>query len=88
MHIKHMFDRKKLIIIILRDIFLCLPPYNSNFRYFETKSLVPRTSNLRDSTIFSDVIFHRAIKSKAATTCMPQGDMSLLRTRILVLHAG
>ena len=26
-------------------IFLCLPPYNSNFRYFEKKSLVPRTLN-------------------------------------------
>ena len=28
-----------------------LPPHNSNFRYFEIKSLVLRTSNLRDSTI-------------------------------------
>ena len=36
LHTKHMFDRKKLIIIILGGyIFLCLPPYNSNFRLFE-----------------------------------------------------
>ena len=26
-------------------IFLCLPPYNLNFRYFEIKYLVPRTSS-------------------------------------------
>ena len=26
-------------------------PYNSNFRYFEIKSLVPRTSNLQDFTV-------------------------------------
>ena len=44
----------KLIIIILGGvgggvyIFLCLLPYNSNFPYFEIKSLVPRTSNLQD----------------------------------------
>ena len=28
-----------------------LPSYYSNFRYFEIKPLVPRTSNLRDLTI-------------------------------------
>ena len=32
-------------------LFVCLPPYNSNFRYFEIKSLVLRTSNLIDSTV-------------------------------------
>ena len=31
-HTNHMFDRKKLIIIIFWGyIFLCLPPYNTNF---------------------------------------------------------
>ena len=33
-------------------MFACLPPYNSNFRYFEIKSLVPRTLNLPDSIVF------------------------------------
>ena len=50
-----MFDRKKLIIIILGGYricyFNCLPPYHSNFRYFEIKSLVSRTTNLRDSSV-------------------------------------
>ena len=32
-------------------IFLSLPPYNSNFRYFKRKSLVPRTLNLRYATV-------------------------------------
>ena len=32
-------------------IFLCLPPFNSNFPYFKRKFLVPRTSNLPDSTV-------------------------------------
>ena len=32
-------------------VFLCLPPYNSNFQYFEIKSLVPRTSNLQESAV-------------------------------------
>ena len=31
---------------------LCLPSYNSNFRYFKIKSLVPRTLNLRYLTVF------------------------------------
>ena len=34
-------------------IFLCLPPYNMNFRYFDIKSLVPRALNSQDSTVFS-----------------------------------
>ena len=47
-----MFDREKndnLLGVIY--IFLCVPPYNSNFRYFKIKPPVPRTSNLRDSTV-------------------------------------
>ena len=32
-------------------IFLCLLPYNSNFQYSEIKSVVPRISNLRNSTV-------------------------------------
>ena len=28
-----------------------IPPVNSNFRYYDIKSLGPRTSNLRDSTV-------------------------------------
>ena len=31
--------------------FLCLFPYNSNFRCFKIKPLVYRTSNQRDSTV-------------------------------------
>ena len=27
------------------------PPYNSNFRYFEKQSLVPKTSNLGGSAV-------------------------------------
>ena len=49
---KHMLTGKKLIIIIFRSyIFLCLPLYNSNFRYLEIKSLVPRTLNLWGPTV-------------------------------------
>ena len=45
-HTKPMFDREKLIIIIFGGyIFSCPTPYNLKFRYFETKSLVPRTLN-------------------------------------------
>ena len=45
-HPKHMFDRKKLkIIIVLGYIFLCLPPYNLNIRYLGIKSPVPKTSD-------------------------------------------
>ena len=46
-----MFDRKNLIIFICGGghLFLYLSPYNSNFRYFEIKSLVPRTLNLQGS---------------------------------------
>ena len=52
-HQKHMFDRKKncCLSFLVGYILLCLIPYNSNFQYFEIKPLVPRTSNLRDSTI-------------------------------------
>ena len=58
-HTKHMFDWKKLIIIFFffggggggGDIFLCIPAYNTNFRYFKVKSLAIRTSNLRVSTV-------------------------------------
>ena len=39
------------IIINFGDnIFLCLPPYNSNFQFFEIRPLV--YSNLRDSTVY------------------------------------
>ena len=47
---------KKLIIIFLEGgggggIFFCLlPPFDLHFGFFKIKSLVPRTSNLRDST--------------------------------------
>ena len=53
MHTKHMFDRKTTDNnhICGGYIFLCLPLFNSNFRYFEIKPLVPRTSNLRDATV-------------------------------------
>ena len=54
-HTKDMFDREKTTdnnhfggAIIM---FLCLPPYNLNFRYFEIKSIVPRTLTLQDSSI-------------------------------------
>ena len=30
---------------------VCLPPFNLSFLFFEIKPLVPRTSNLRDSTV-------------------------------------
>ena len=39
-------------------IFLCLLPFNSNFEYFEIKSLVPRNSNLRDSTVVARNCIH------------------------------
>ena len=48
-HPKHMFDREKLIIIIVGGcIFLCLhvPPCNTYFRVFKIKPLVLWTSNL------------------------------------------
>ena len=53
-----MFDSEKLMIIICVCVggggvlFLCLPPYNSNFQYFEIKSLVPRTSDLRIFAVY------------------------------------
>ena len=34
-----MFDRKTMIIIFWGYTFLYLPPYNSNFRYFEIQGL-------------------------------------------------
>ena len=37
---------------LVRGRVTSLPPYNSNFQYFEIKSLVPRTSDLRDSTVY------------------------------------
>ena len=53
MHPKHMFDRNKLIIIIFWGvIYLCLLPDNSNFQYFEIKSILHRNSNLLDFTVF------------------------------------
>ena len=39
-----------LCFIFYGGVFLCLPPYISNHQSFETKPLVPRSSNLRDST--------------------------------------
>ena len=53
---KRMFDRKTLTIIVFFFVFflvcffgwgyiLCLPAYSSKFQFFETKPLVPRTSN-------------------------------------------
>ena len=54
-----MYDgEKNTYIIIFRVVYLiCLPPFNSNFRYFEIKSLVPRISNFRDPvTIFDCMI--------------------------------
>ena len=47
---------KKHVIIYGINTFLCLLPYNSNFRYFETKPLVRKTLNLRDSAV-SCIIF-------------------------------
>ena len=56
-----MFDREKNDNFIWGGrggiyFLLCLPPYNSDFQYFEIKPLVPRTSNLRDSTVIIFVI--------------------------------
>ena len=45
----------KLIIIFGGYKFVCLPPYISNFRYFEIKSPVLRTSNFRDSTVHNHI---------------------------------
>ena len=42
-------------------LFLCLPPFNSNFRYFEIKYLLPGTSNLRDSVVICLWLFYRAV---------------------------
>ena len=47
-------------------IYLCFPPFHSNFRYFEIKFLVPRTSNFRDSTV-SYVKRFRALNLKKNT---------------------
>ena len=56
------FDRETPIIIILWGLLLfCIPQYNSNVRYFEIKSLVPRTSNLRDSIVTVYIV--RIVKS-------------------------
>ena len=48
-HTKHMFDREKTDDNLFGG--LCLPLYYSTLRYFEIKYLVPRTSNLRVSTV-------------------------------------
>ena len=51
-HTKHLFDREKLKLTIVSGlILLCLPLYNSNYRKFEIKPLVPRSLNLRDLTV-------------------------------------
>ena len=43
----------KMKIIFGGYTFLCLPPYNLNFRYFEIKPLVRRTSNYRELTVYA-----------------------------------
>ena len=69
MHPKLMFDRKKNPENnhFGGYLFLCLPPYNSNF---EAKSPILRTSNLRDFTVIveTSLIYTRqlsvTVKSK------------------------
>ena len=61
---KYLFNRKRKLIRIFSFfggwggggkgklvLFLCLPLYNLNFRYFDIKSLFPRTLNLQDSAV-------------------------------------
>ena len=63
-----MFDRGKLIIIIFGAYkFLYLLPYDSNFQYFEIKSLAPWTSNLRDSTVCKIILLSLLIKRSEST---------------------
>ena len=55
---KHMFDRKKKTYNnLFLYIFLGLPPYNSNFWYYEIKSLSPRILNLLDTTCMLHLFF-------------------------------
>ena len=51
-----MLDRDENDNIFGGYIFLCQPPYNSNFQFFEIKLLVLRTSNSRDSTVHALVL--------------------------------
>ena len=53
MHQKHKIDRK-----IGGYIFVCLPPYISNFQLFEIKPLVLRTLDLQESTSTVYYNFH------------------------------
>ena len=45
-----------MIIIFGVTFLLCLPTYNSNFKFFEIKPLVPLSSILRDSPVFPQCI--------------------------------
>ena len=70
-----MFDMGKMLIIIFGGyLFLCLPLYHSNFRYFEIKPPVQRTSNLQDLTVVkynqpvSDGVFVSSLAVELPTT--------------------
>ena len=45
-------------------IYLCLPAYNSNFIYFEIKSLYPLSSNLGNSTVVMSMLHVCAFRNK------------------------
>ena len=45
-------------------IYLCLPPYNPNFIYFEIKSLYPLSSNLENSTVVMSLLHVCAFRKK------------------------
>ena len=48
-----MFDRKNNLIIFFLVLYIFMSTSNNlNFRNFEIKPQVPRTSNLRDSTVY------------------------------------
>ena len=62
---KPMFDRGKTDNNCFGGyIYLCLPPYNTNFLYFEIKSLVPCASILGDSTVVVSMLHVCAFRNK------------------------
>ena len=84
-----MFDREKKIIIIFLGgyIFLCLPPYNWNFQCFKLISIVSRTLNLRDMTLFVEIIKHEKVFShcgfrKVPTSCGNHGKPGKLPKKV------
>ena len=75
------FESSTLPLNHCASLFLCLPPYNSNCRYFEIKSVVPRTLNLQDSTLCS---FENSVDpDQLASSCVNPNQLASKLLRMI-----